>query len=216
MWLEETVSRLRSGSSVPLAAFRANTAIRARTRPLAVRTETPSGTGRMPVARLPSQMRAPRASSRSRSPNASRAGWTVAASGTNTPARNTGESQRPRACSAVCASTDAPSTASTPVPPSCAGAVETTSSPPLRYHASTPSASHQAPIASTVARAAAAHASPAASPNSRRSAGSDRSTPVTKPPLRPLGPWPQRPASSTTTLRSGSAASRCHAVHSPV
>ena len=109
----------------------------------------------MPVARLPSWIRAPRASSRSRRPNASRAGWTVAALGTKTPERNTGESQRARAALASCASTVTPSTAPAPVPPSCAGAVETTSSPPLRYHASTPSASHQAPIASTVSRAAA-------------------------------------------------------------
>ena len=169
---------------------------------------TPSGTGRIPVARVPSWIRAPRASSRSRSPNASRAGWTVAACGTKTPERNTGESQCARACSGVCASTLTPSTAPAPVPPSCAGAVETTSSPPLRYHASTPSASHQAPIASTVSRAATRHASSTLSPA--------RSTGVTKPPLRPLGPCPQRPASSTTTRASGSAASTCQAVHMPV
>ena len=40
--------------------------------------------------------------------------------------------------------------------------------------------------------------------------------PVTKPPLRPLGPCPQRPASSTTTRAPGSAASTCQAAHIPV
>ena len=85
MWLEDTVSRLRSGESVPVAALMASTAVRALTRPLAVRTTTPPGRASIPAARLPSWIRAPRASSRSRSPKASRAGCTVALRGTNTP-----------------------------------------------------------------------------------------------------------------------------------
>ena len=117
----------------------------------------------MPVARLPSWIRAPRASSRSRSPKASRAGCTVALRGTNTPPRKTGEAQRARASAALWASTSAPSTASA-LTPSWAGAVDTHSSPPRRYQASTPSASHQAPTASTVSPAASTHARAAASP----------------------------------------------------
>jgi hypothetical protein len=216
MWLEETVSRLRSGGSVPLDAHMANTAMRARTRPpLAVVTASPSGAGRTAVARLPSKIWAPRASSRSRSPNASRAGWTFALAGTYTPERNTGESQRARAAAASWASTVVPSTPSAAAP-SCAGAVETHSSPPRRYHASTPSASHHAPIASTVSRAASVHAVAAASPYAATSVGRLMSMLDTNPPLRPLGPCPQRPASSSTTRASGSASSRCHAVHMPV
>jgi hypothetical protein len=163
MWLEETVSRLRSGESVPVAALMASTAVRARTRPVAVRTATPPCRASMPTARLPSWIAAPRASSRSRSPNASRAGCTVALRGTNTPPRNTGESQRARAWSALWAITVVPSTASV-LTPSCVGAVETHSSPPRRYQASTPSASHQAPTASTVSAAASTHACAGASP----------------------------------------------------
>ena len=215
MWLEETVSRLRSGGSVPLAALMANTATGARTCPLAVETAMPAGTDRAPVARLPSWIRAPRARSRSRRPKASRAGCTFAAAGTNTPPRNTGESHRARAAAASCPSTVVPSTASA-LTPSCAGAVDTHSSPPRRYQASTPSASHHAPIASTVARAASTHARAGASPKSARSVGRLRSRLDTNPPLRPLGPCAQRPASSTTTCASGAAWSTCHAVHRPV
>ena len=216
MWLEETVSRLRSGGSAPVEAFSANTADRARTRPpAAVRIAIPAGSLRTAVARVPSKIRAPRASSRSRSPKASRAGWTVAVWGTNTPPRNTGEAQIARAPAASSACTVLPSTASA-LTPSCAGAVEATSSPALRYQASTPSASHHAPIASTVACAASTHARAGASPRSARSVGRLRSRLETKPPLRPLGPCPQRAASRTTTRASGSAASRCHAVHMPV
>ena len=37
-----------------------------------------------------------------------------------------------------------------------------------------------------------------------------------KPPLRPLGPMPQRSASSTTTRAFGSRSAISHAVHMPV
>ena len=163
---------------------------------------------------MPSKIRTPRASSRSRSPKASRAGCTVAVCGTNTPPRNTGDAQIACAPAASTARTAAPSTASA-LTPSCAGAVETTSSPALRYQASTPSASHQAPIASTVACAAATQARAGASPRSARSDGRLRSRLETKPPLRPLGPCPQRAASTMTTRASGAASSTCQAVHIP-
>ena len=38
---------------------------------------------------------------------------------------------------------------------------------------------------------------------------------LTKPPLRPDGPWPQRPDSRRTMRASGSASCRSHAVHIP-
>ena len=54
MWLEDTVSRSRSGGSVPDDAQIAITAWRPRARPAAVRSSIPSGTGRAPRTRLPS------------------------------------------------------------------------------------------------------------------------------------------------------------------
>ena len=199
------MSRLRSGSSVPLAAFTANTAIRARA-PARSRSVTRDALRHRPHAGRAAALVDPRAARQQplaqaerepRRMDGRRPGHEHAARGR--PASRSAPAPAPASARAR----TSPSTASAPTPPSCAGAVETTSSPPLRYQASTPSASHQAPTASTVSRAASTHASAAASPNSRRSAGSERSMPVTKPPLRPLGPCPQRPLSSTTTLGAG-------------
>ena len=49
-----------------------------------------------------------------------------------------------------------------------------------------------------------------------RSVGRLNQIALTKPPLRPLGPSPQRSASSSTTRASGSSCLTCHAVHMPV
>ena len=67
----------------------------------------------------------------------------------------------------------------------------------------------------TDASAAATRSSPPRAPKSSRSVGRLSVMAWTKPPLRPLGPKPQRSASSRTIRRSGSASSRCHAVHRP-
>ncbi len=84
------------------------------------------------------------------------------------------------------------------------------------YQASTPSASHQAPIALALADDASHAASARSGPNRSRSDGSDVHSVSQKPPLRPLGPCPQMSASSTTTRQSGARSSSCQAVHMPV
>ena len=206
MWLEETVSRLRSGGSAPVAAFSANTAIGARTRPpAAVRIAIPPGA----VAASPVARGCPRRSAR-RGRAAARAARRPAARDGRSRLRHehaAAEHRRRRSAPARRPRRPREHRARRRPrprrPPSCAGAVETTSSPALRYQASTPSASHQAPIASTVARAAATQARAGPSPKSARSDGRLRSRLETKPPLRPLGPCPQRAASSMTTRASG-------------
>ena len=65
-------------------------------------------------------------------------------------------------------------------------------------------------------RAARATSSAAASPKRLRRAGRLNHISFTKPPLRPLGPAPQRSASTSTTRASGSSSDTNHAVHMPV
>ena len=57
--------------------------------------------------------------------------------------------------------------------PSWAGAVLTTRPPALRYQASTPSASHHAPIASTDSAAASIHARAGPAPRAAVNVGSE-------------------------------------------
>ena len=221
MWLEETVRRLRSRCSCPEAALTATTAVAARTRPPAVSaTMAPGASGCAWSARSArtaerSKIRTPRPSRRSRSPKASRAGWTVAPARVATPPRNTGESQTARVSAAVRGTTSSPLTAPA-LAPSWPGAQETTRCGAARCHASTSWASHQAPIASTDSTEARHSSSAAASPCSPRSSGRYSHSEDRKPPLRPLGPIPQRSASSTTTRAFGSVSAISHAVHIPV
>ena len=66
-------------------------------------------------------------------------------------------------------------------------------------------------------RAADAHSLRAAgSPRRSVSSASRCQNVFTKPPFRPLGPWPQVPASSSTIRASGSSSCIAHAVHIPV
>jgi hypothetical protein len=97
--------------------------------------------------------------------------------------------------------------------PSCASAVEASRKPERSNHASTPSASQNAPIALTLSDEASAAASARSGPKRSTSSGRLLHSVSQKPPLRPLGPWPQTSASSTTTLAPRP--SSCHAVQSP-
>ena len=99
---------------------------------------------------------------------------------------------------------------------SCASVVDAITKPDGRNQASTPSASHQAPIARTLSDDASHAASARSSPKRSRSDGRFDHSVSQNPPLRPLGPWPQTSASSTTTRASGARSSSCHAVHMPV
>ena len=65
-------------------------------------------------------------------------------------------------------------------------------------------------------RAARATASAPSAPQRSRMFGSESHITLQKPPLRPLGPWPQVLASSRTTRASGSSAFACQAAHIPV
>ena len=162
-----------------------------------------------------SKIRTPRPSSRSRSPNPSRAGWTIAPERVATPLRNTGESQTARVSSGVSATTCSPSTAPA-LAPSWAGAQETTRCGASRTHASTSCALHHATTMSTVSSDAShssiARRSPYCSVISGRLSHSEER----KPPLRPLGPVPHCADSRITTRALGSRSSTSHAVHIPV
>ena len=75
--------------------------------------------------------------------------------------------------------------------PTCDSVVATRSIGASRNQASTPFASHQAPIPRTASSDARQTASAAASPACSRSVGASPQSVSQKPPLRPLGPWPQ-------------------------
>ena len=209
------MSRLRSGGSAPVEAFSANTAVRARTRPpAAVRIAIPAGSLRTAVARVPSKIRAPRASSRSRSPKASRAGWTVAVWGTNTPPRNTGEAQIARAPASSSACTVLPSTASA-LTPCCAGAVEARARPPCDPGVDAlglaPRADHvDGRVRGVHPRAGGRFAEVGAQ---RRQAEVEAGDEAAVAAARAV---PAARRLEDHDPRSGSAASRCHAVHMPV
>ena len=79
--------------------------------------------------------------------------------------------------------------------------------------ASTPSASHHAPMAATLSDDARAAASARSRPKRSTRSGRFVHSVSQKPPLRPLGPCPQTSASSTVTLAPRS--SSCQAVHRP-
>ena len=96
---------------------------------------------------------------------------------------------------------------------SWASLVAVSMKPAGRNQASTPSASHQAPIARTLSDDASHAASARSSPKRSRSDGRFDHSVSQKPPLRPLGPWPHTSASSSTTRAPRSA--RFHAVHMP-
>ena len=221
MWLEDTVRRLRSRLICPEAALTATTAAPARTRPPGVSATTAPGASGCPRSERsaftgePSKIRTPRPSRRSRSPKASRAGCTVAPARVATPPRKTGESQTARVSACVRATTSSPVIAPA-LAPSWRGAQETTRWGASRCQASTSWALHHAPIASTDSTEASHSSRARASPYCSRSSGRYSHSEERKPPLRPLGPIPQRSASSTTTRAFGSASAISHAVHSPV
>ena len=215
MWLEETVRRLRSGASVPLAALTANTAVRAARGPVAVAPSRPRAPG---ACRSPGCPRTPARRGR----GAGRAGRRRAGRGARwrsrartrrrgTPARRSARGPRgvlgdhARAVDRVRAD-------ARPAPARWRRAA--------RRRAGT---RRRRPPPRTTRRSRrrrrARRVDPgprAASPTSSRNPGMLRSRLDTNPPLRPLGPWPQRPASSSTTRASGWASSTCQAVHSPV
>ena len=98
---------------------------------------------------------------------------------------------------------------------SWASSVEASTKLEGRNQASTPSCSQNAPIARTLSDEARQTASARSSSSRSRSAGRFDQKVSTKPPLRPLGPCPQRSASSSTMRADGSRSSTCHAVHMP-
>ena len=81
MWLEAMVTRPAKGQPVPaIVAPPASTTESARTDPSSVKAIAPPGPSSTAWTALRSNIRAPASSRASRSPKASRAGWTVAAS----------------------------------------------------------------------------------------------------------------------------------------
>ena len=97
---------------------------------------------------------------------------------------------------------------------SWAGAVDAITYPERVNHASTPCSSHQAPIASTLSVEALQTSIARSRPKRSTSEGRCVHSVSQKPPLRPLGPWPQTSASSTTTDAPRSRS--CQAAHNPV
>ena len=107
MWLEETVRRLRSRRTCPEAALTATDGRAGAHAPACGLGDHRAGRLGMRAVgaqraspREPSKIRTPRPSRRSRSPKASRAGWTVAPARVATPPRKTGESQTARVSAA--------------------------------------------------------------------------------------------------------------------
>ena len=150
MSLETTTSARRSSGSAAAQAFMATRAARRAASRAAVSTRS----GRSRVKRsagVPSWMRTPRLERDAAQAARERAGWTVAARGSNTPARCAVEPAR-RATS----SGSSRSKASTPCSshaartpsqaPTCAGVVAVHRKPPRRKSASMPCSSQNAPI----------------------------------------------------------------------
>ena len=145
-----------------------------------------------------------------RSPSASRAGCTVADVRSIVAAEKAGDAQRladlgrgraaapprgrRRPAHAAIASSE---------PPSCASLVATYSVGAARYHASTRSASHHAPMPRTPRSDARTTSTARSSPTRSRRIGRSSHSVDTKPPFLPLGPCPASPASSTTTSERG-------------
>ena len=140
-----------------------------------------------------------------RSPSERRAGCTFAACGRSAPPRKSGEAQRRTHLGRVDAAPPPrarrpprrPRRASSQSP-SCASDVATSASAPRRTRRRPPALAPRAdPAHRALGRAATSTAR--ASPTRSRRVGRSSQSVDTKPPLRPLGPWPQRPASRRTT-----------------
>ena len=198
--------RRRDGQAAAQRAERRERAARPRARPARhargpPSVSTPRAVDDAPHARALG-IRTPRSSSRARSPSARRAGWTVRRrastprrgrrgrrSARRPPRRQSGRrGRRPRARAAT-------RTASAPARPARARSRRRAARRGAN-HASTPCSSHQAPMNRTDASDARPTASAPASPNRARNDGSDSHMSSAKPPLRPLGPWPHRSAST--------------------
>ena len=208
------VTHRATGRHPVAAAFTATTTDCARTRPPLVRTLAPS----IRSAGDRSYSSTPRASAAARSARTSRAGWTVAHSRKKTPRRKAGERTRCATSSVASgtASSAAPSSAAAvtaeSIARSCAGAVDTINNPPVRSPTSSPSARTAGRIRSPACASARAPSSPSTARVSARLA----QYPWMKPPFRPLGPAPQRSASTRTTCADGSRSSTASAVQRPV
>ena len=219
MWLDATASALRNPAKPAVALLtaehRSPGADACRSAVTAVASRPSRRTG------VRSWRRTPASIAFARRPSASRAGWTFAATRRSIPPRNAGEAHRAddllaRQRHRLLGS---PGLAArlddlVPVADLClarrdleraGGAVPGVD----------PFASHQAPIPCT-ARSDARHTSTARTvPTRSRRIGRSSHSVETKPPLRPLGPWPASAASSTTTFSPGSSVFSCSAVQSP-
>ena len=165
----------------------------------------------------------PRSMSRRRSPSARRPGCTIAPSGAKTPRRKTGEAQcsrtwpglRSRSRSAT-PSSAAASIAARPTS-SCAGRrgdaqLAAAPVPGVDVLLLAPAADG---LRALLRRRREGERGTGAEPR-RAAHRSPSQKPWQKPPLRPLGPCPQRSASRRTTFASGACSRTCHAHHIPV
>ena len=199
MWEEAIVSRPRSG---PRGAFAAppiaSTAAPARTMPPSVRASTPPGAA---AGRGPARTRR----SRPRARAAARAGRTPGAPAAPSPRRGRGRrrgrrarrsGRRPPLARAPAPRRPPPAHGRRPAPRPRLRRGRPRSRPagsrPRRNQASTPCASQKSLDPVDRAAAARATASAASSPQRSRMFGSENHITLQKPPLRPLGPCPQR------------------------
>jgi hypothetical protein len=219
------VRRWRNAFQGVAHAPRAITACSARTDPDGVSTTAGAPTDfPLPnrVTGVCSKIRTPRRIRALRSPRASRAGWTVAASEISIPPPSSGESHRSRTWSARSSrySSAKPSAAPASIVavqrPSIAGFVATARSPPGVNHAATSLAAHHSPIARGERPTWSSSSRASFSPKVETRSVTCPHQPSQKPPLRPLGPPPQMSCSTSTTSSPGSRSVRNHAVHIPV
>ena len=217
------MSRRRSGRRPASAGPAARTAADARTRPRSVLASMPGPAARSRRTREPSKMVTPRCARRGAKPERQARRLDGGGRGIEGPGAedrrvtagpHLGFGQRPAGVRDARARRRRrrPSARSRRAPePS-----RPVGSRPRWYQASTRCSSHQRPIPSTASCAARVSRSAAASPKRRRSAGRPNHIAFTKPPLRPLGPAPQRSDSSRTTRASGSSSVTNQAAHIPV
>ena len=132
-----------------------------------------------------------------------------------------GEAQRSRTCSAGQDAARAPGRRARRRPRPPRGRPRRTRAPSRRTRSRTGRTRRRPPRRGTSRRSptpprSTRRAAPraGASPKRSRSAGADSHIDSQKPPLRPLGPWPHTPASSSATRAPAS--SRSQAVHMPV
>ena len=143
-----------------------------------------------------------------RRPSASRAGWTVASSGTSSPRRKRGESQRartPRLVERAHAVRAARRRGSRRSRRRARARSRPSGSRSGVNHASTPCSSHHAPIIATLSADARQTSSARSRPKRSTSDGRCVHSVSQKPPLRPLGPWPHSSASSSDDRRAARA-----------